>query len=76
MTRAQHQAKLGRTWPALFEEQGATLTAVAEMLLPSRVPPGEVLDQALASLEGSPLRDPLDRSLRSELSSRRPSHTS
>ena len=57
MTRAQHQAKLSRTWPALFKEQRATLTAVVEMLLPSRVPPGEVLEQALISLEGSPLRD-------------------
>jgi hypothetical protein len=57
MTWAQHQAKPSLTWPALFNEQRATLTAVAEMLLPSRVAPGQVLEQALTSLEGSPLRD-------------------
>ena len=57
MTHAQHQAKPSRTWPALFSEQRATLTTVAEMLLPSRVASGQVLEQALTSLEGSPLRD-------------------
>jgi hypothetical protein len=57
MTRAQHQAKPSGTWAALFNEQRATLTAVVEMLLPSRVAPGQVLEQALTSLEGSPLRD-------------------
>jgi hypothetical protein len=57
MTCAQHQAKPSGTWPALFNQQRATLTAVAEMLLPSRVAPGQVLEQALTSLEGSPLRD-------------------
>ena len=57
MTRAQHQAKPSGTWPALFNEQRATLIAVAEMLLPSRVAPGQVLEQALTSLEGSALHD-------------------
>jgi hypothetical protein len=57
MTRAQHQAKPSGTWPALFNEQRATLTTVAEMLLPRRVAPGQVLEQALISLEGSPLRE-------------------
>jgi hypothetical protein len=57
MTRAQHQAKPSGTWLALFNEQRATLTAVVEMLLPSRVAPGQVLEQALTSLEGSPLRE-------------------
>jgi hypothetical protein len=57
MTRAQHQAKPSGTWPALFNEQRATLTTVAEMLLPSRVASGQVLEQALTSLEGSPLRE-------------------
>jgi hypothetical protein len=57
MTRAQHQAKSSGTWPALFNEQRATLTAVAEMLLPSPVAPGQFLEQALTSLEGSPLRE-------------------
>jgi hypothetical protein len=57
MTRAQHQAKPSGTWPALFNEQRATLTTVAEMLLPRRVAPGQVLEQALTSLEGSPLRE-------------------
>jgi hypothetical protein len=37
MTSAQHRAKPSGTWLALFNEQLATLTAVAEMLLPSRV---------------------------------------
>ena len=36
MTRAQHHAKPSGTWLALFNEQRATLTAVVEMLLPSR----------------------------------------
>ena len=56
MTRAQHQAKPSGRWPTLFNEQRATLTTVAEMLLPSRVASGQVLEQALMSLEGSPLR--------------------
>jgi hypothetical protein len=57
MTRAQHQAKPSGTWPALFNQQRATLTTVAEMLLPTRVASGQVLEQALTSLEGSPLRE-------------------
>ena len=57
MTRAQHQAKPSGRWPTLFNEQRATLTTVAEMLLPSRVASGQVLEQALISLEGSPLRE-------------------
>jgi hypothetical protein len=57
MTRAQHQAKPGGKWTALFNEQRATLTTVAEMLLLSGVASGEVLEQALTSLEGSPLRE-------------------
>ena len=56
MTRAQHQAKPSETWAALFNDQRAMLTTVAEMLLPSHVASGQVLEQALASLEGSPLR--------------------
>ena len=50
MTRAQHQAKPSGTWPALFNEQRATLTAVAEMLLRDRIPPGQIVDQARAAL--------------------------
>jgi Sigma-70, region 4 len=57
MTRAQHQAKPSGTWPALFNEQRATLTTVAEMLLSSCVASGQVLEQALTSLEGAPLRE-------------------
>jgi hypothetical protein len=57
MTRGHQQAKPSGTWPALFNEQRATLTTVAEMLLPSRVASGQVLEQALTSLEGSPLRE-------------------
>jgi hypothetical protein len=56
MTRAQHRAKPSETWAALFNEQRAMLTTVAEMLLPGHVASGQVLEQALASLEGSPLR--------------------
>ena len=56
MTRAQHQAKPSGRWPTLFNEQRATLTTVAEMLVPSRSASGQVLEQALMSLEGSPLR--------------------
>lgn len=62
MTRAQHQGRPSGTWPALFNEQRATLTTVAEMLLPSRVASGQVLEQALTSLEGSPLRDTFGQS--------------
>jgi hypothetical protein len=57
MTRAQHRTRPTGTWPSLFNEQGATLTAVAEMLLPSRAASGQVLEQALTSLEGSPFRE-------------------
>jgi len=56
MTRAQHQATPSGRWPTLFNEQRATLTTVAEMLVPSRSASGQVLEQALMSLEGSPLR--------------------
>lgn len=58
MTGAQQQAKPGGQWRTLFDEQGATLTVVAEMLLRDRVPPGQILDQARAALEGSSFRDP------------------
>jgi hypothetical protein len=57
MTRAQYQAKPSGTWPQLFNEQRVTLTAVAEMLVHSRVASGQVLGHALTSLEGSPVRD-------------------
>jgi hypothetical protein len=56
MTRVQHQAKPMGTWAALFNEQRGILTIVAETLLPSHVASGQVLEQALASLEGAPLR--------------------
>ena len=58
MTGAQQQANPGGQWRTLFDEQGATLTVVAEMLLRDRVPPGQILDQARAALEGSSFRDP------------------
>jgi len=61
MTRAQHQAKPIGTWSALFNEQRGMLTAVAETLLPSHAASGQVLEQALASLEGAPLRVPFGR---------------
>jgi hypothetical protein len=57
MTRTQHQARPSGRWPTLFNEQRATLTTVAEMLLPNRVASAQVLEQALTSLEGSPLRE-------------------
>ena len=58
MTGAQQQAKPGSRWRTLFDEQGAILAAVAEMLLRDRVLPWQILDQARAALEGSPFRDP------------------
>ena len=57
MTRTQNQARPSGRWPTLFNEQRATLTTVAEMLLPNRVASAQVLEQALTSLEGSPLRE-------------------
>jgi Sigma-70, region 4 len=57
MTRAQHRAKPSGAWTALFNEQRATLTAVAEILVSSRVASCQVIEQALTSLEGSPLRE-------------------
>jgi hypothetical protein len=62
MRLAQHRSKPSGTWPAFFNEQRATLTKVAEVLLPSRVPSGQVLEQALTSLEGSPLRETFGQS--------------
>jgi hypothetical protein len=55
MTRTQQKGKSNQTWGALFEEQDATLTAVAEILSPGRVSPEQILAEALVALEGSPL---------------------
>jgi hypothetical protein len=57
MKRTQHQATPSGTWRTVFDEQEATLTVVAEMLVPCRISPRKILDQALTALEGSPLRD-------------------
>lgn len=57
MTRVQHQAKPSGRWTALFNEQRAMLTTVAEMLLLSHIASDQVLEQALTSLEGAPLRE-------------------
>lgn len=53
MTRSRHQGKSSHTWRTLFEEQGARLTSVAEILLPHPVFPGQILDEVLTALEGS-----------------------
>lgn len=55
MTRTQQKGKSNQTWGALFEEFDATLTAVAGMLLASRISPEQILEEALSALEGSPL---------------------
>jgi hypothetical protein len=61
MTRTHHQARPSGRWPTLFNEQRATLTTVAEMLLPNREASAQVLEQALTSLEGSPLRETFEK---------------
>lgn len=55
MTRTQHKEKSNQTWGTLFEEQHATLTAVAKILWAGRVSPEQILEEALAALEGFPL---------------------
>lgn len=55
------QAKPGPTWRTVFDEQGATLTVVAEMLVPCQTSPRQILDQAFTALEGSPLRGAFGR---------------
>lgn len=54
MTRSRQQGKSSHTWRALFEQQGAMLTAAVEILLLHCVSPGQILDEALMALEGSP----------------------
>jgi hypothetical protein len=55
MTRTHQKPKSNQTWRALFDEQDATLTAVAEILSASGVSPEQILKEALVALEGSPL---------------------
>jgi hypothetical protein len=54
LTHSRHQRKSSHTWRTLFDEQGATLASVAEILLPHPVSPGQILDEALIALEGAP----------------------
>lgn len=55
MTRTQQKGKSNQTWGALFQEQGETLSAIAEILSATRVSPEQILQEAIAALEGSPL---------------------
>lgn len=56
MTRIQRQGNPNQVWRTLFEAQGATLTAVAEILSATRVSAEQILEEAISALEGSPLR--------------------
>ena len=51
------QGRPGR-WRTLFNTHRPTLTAVAEMLSHSSASPEQILDEAVANLEGSSVRDP------------------
>jgi hypothetical protein len=58
MTRAEHQVIPADGWQRLFDERRASLSAIAEVLLSCRVPSEQILDSAMASLTGSPMREP------------------
>jgi hypothetical protein len=59
MTRIQRQGESTQAWRTLLEAQGATLTAVAEILSATRVSAEQILEEAIAALEGSPLHGEL-----------------
>ena len=56
MTRIRRQHDSSHAWRTLFEDHGATLAAVAAILSDNHVSPKQILEEAIAALEGSPLR--------------------